>query len=91
MNLAIYKKKNIQSLRKIDAGSFLEFCLALLLVLNCNSVYDRMTYVDLKLDYIMAAVSLLLVLSSGKSINRKAVQLVFLLYIVCIIYFIGSN
>lgn len=81
---------------KVNAKSLLEYVLAFLLVLECNTVYQRMTSIDLHLDWMCIVVAALLMLTSvQKGMSRRDTKIVcsFLAFFVCylVLTFTSTN
>lgn len=79
----------VNSKLEIRIKDIFENILAFLLVIECNSVYERMANLDLHFDWMCIAVAFMLLMSTG-SLSRKAVRNTAFILIAILIYLIAT-
>jgi hypothetical protein len=78
-------------LRSRKINSILESILALLLVLECNTVYQRMTDMNLHMDWLCILVAFLLAFNTlRKGVTKRKARIVFAFFVILAIYLILS-
>lgn len=72
---------------KVGARDFLENILAFLFVIECNTVYQRMTNINLHLEIVcLVAASLLLIFTMNKKLSKKSTEIGLIFLAIAFVY-----
>lgn len=77
----------VNSKLEISSKNLLESVLAFLLVIECNTVYERMANIDLHFDWMCIAVAFMLLISAGR-ISKISIRNTIFIFIAILVYLV---